>query len=79
MTEPTQKQEAKQGGHATATLNHLVGPAPIKEWVDCILEEDELLVRLDRLAHDRTKHELALRIAGVTRAQLLAALAEAKP
>jgi hypothetical protein len=70
------RSEPKAGGHATATLNHLVSPAPVKEWADCIREEDQLLERLARVMHDRARHELALRIAGVTREQLQASLQE---
>lgn len=67
----------KAGGHATATLNHLVGPAPLEEYAKLVREEEQLIERLSAVAHDRMLHELALRAAGVTRDQLILAVREA--
>jgi DNA-binding phage protein len=71
---PESLERPKQGGHATGTLNHLVGPGPLKEYVDAVLEEEQLLDRLGRVIHDRSRHELVLRLAGVSREQLEQAL-----
>jgi hypothetical protein len=64
-------------GLSTGTLNHLVSPHPIKEWVDAVLEEERLLVRLKKISSERTSHELVLRMAGVSRQTLEAALVAA--
>jgi hypothetical protein len=65
-------------GRGTGTLNHLVGPGPVKEWVDLMLEEERLLARLQLVAAERSMHEVVLRMAGVPRDDLEMALKAAK-
>lgn len=62
-------------GRATATLNYLASPSPLREWVEIKREIQQLLERIGRLTQDAAEHELALRLAGHGDEDLYSALA----
>jgi hypothetical protein len=69
------RETSTRGGRSTATLNHLISPAPLKEWIEAKRETAQLLARLEKLSRDCAQHELVLRLAGVTDEELYTALA----
>lgn len=75
--QPTRSVAERGGGSSSQTMNHLVSPAPLKEWVELVQAEHALVERLARSAQDRAKLELALMLAGVTREAMDRALADA--